>query len=262
MNIAFENKTASFASAERFAARAADMSADIIAFPEMTLTGFSMNTAVTAENGETRERFSALAKKLGIAIGFGWTENCGTYARNMYTVADKNGGIIAEYAKIHPFSFAGEDKFFKGGSKRCFFEYMGVKIGIAVCYDLRFPQIFDGDYDLMLLPANWPEKRAEHWKILLAARAVENQAYFAGINCTGDMGGLHYCGDTGFYAPDGTAVEIIHNREGLAVVDINAKEVKKQREAFPVMHDRRYELYEKIYAERKEQAPQNAGFKM
>ncbi len=250
LKICFEDKQATFAKTEVFLKQAAAVGADMIAFPEMTLSGFSMDTKKTKENGETKDRFALLSKKYNIAVGFGWVCDCGERCRNMYTVLDKNGLEIAEYAKIHPFSYAGENKYFEGGSKQSFFELCGMKIGLAVCYDLRFPPLFGVDCDLFLIPANWPEARAEHWRTLLKARAIENRTYFAGINCVGDMNGQRYAGDTSVYDPDGRLIGELHDTEGLLTAVLSREETTKAREEFPVRDDRRYDIYREIYTER------------
>ena len=93
--------------------------------------------------GRTIERvFRCYAKMYHIAIGFGWVKDCGKKSENHYTIMDKEGNIISDYAKIYPFSFSGEDKKFQGGEKINIFELDGIKFSTFICYDLRFPEIF------------------------------------------------------------------------------------------------------------------------
>lgn len=233
--INFEDKQNSFISASGLTKTAAKNGHDIIFFPEMSLTGFSMNTAKTKESGrETVKRFKALAKENRIAIGFGWVEDAGEKARNMYTVLDENGDLIAEYAKIHPFSFAGEDKYFEGGNEVCRFEYKGIKFGAVICYDLRFPYIFGGDYDVMAVPANWPDSRREHWLTLLKARAIENQAYVAGINCAGSE-----YGNSAVFDANGELVNKAQYPQTILSFEADIEKTKEIRAGFPVRQDRR-----------------------
>lgn len=231
----FEDKDSSFISAESLMKTAAKNGCEMVFFQEMTLTGYSMNTALIAEkNGETVKRFAAAAAENAVAVGFGHVKAEGERAANMYTVLDKHGAVIAEYTKIHPFSYAGEDKYFIGGDKVCRFEYGGVKFGLAICYDLRFPYIFGGDYDIMLIPADWPRTRADHWLTLLRARAIENQSYAAGINRAGVENG-----NTVIFDPNGEKIDALNSTQGLVYADILPENVKKIREAFPVRQDRK-----------------------
>ena len=235
LDIKFEDKQNSFAAAQGLVKTAAESGCDMIFFPEMSLTGFSMNTAATKEDGrQTVTRFAQCAKNHGIAVGFGWVRDAGERSANMYTVLDKNGGLIAEYTKIHPFSYAGEDKYFISGDSLCRFEYMGVKFGLVICYDLRFSYIFGGDYDVMLVPANWPKSREGHWLTLLRARAIENQAYCAGINCAG----ADY-GSTAAFDPNGDEICRLFDTQGIAAAEVSAETAARIREAFPVRKDRK-----------------------
>ena len=237
--IKYEDKNFNIDTAKGSIKLASECGDDMILFPEMSFTEFSMNTDKTKENNrETLAAMSDIAKKNHIAVGFGWVLDCGEKAKNMYTVLDKNGKILAEYAKIHPFSFAGEDRFFEGGKDICRFEYMGVKIGIAICYDLRFPYVFSADCDLMLVPANWPKSRMDHWLALLKARAIENQFYIAGVNCTGVQDKTEYNGNSCVFDPNGEELVRLENSTGIIRTNIDIAWVQSVRLAFPVRQDR------------------------
>jgi predicted amidohydrolase len=108
-------------------------------------------------------------------------------------------GDFFQYDKVHLFKMADEHKRYQAGNERCVITYKGWRILLTVCYDLRFPVFCrnKNDYDLMLCVANWPSGRAHHWRSLLIARAIENQAYVAGVNRVGkDGNGLDYSGDS------------------------------------------------------------------
>ena len=154
-----------------------------------------------------------------------------------------------DYAKIHPFSYGEEHAHFRGGEKLCTGWLGEFQAGLAICYDLRFPEQFRAmvpETEFFIVPANWPEARTSHWKTLLAARAIENQCYVAGVNCCGDMDGQHYSGDSGIYAPDGSLLVPVKEtrlwyscmEETLLVYDIQ-NDVAKTRNAFPVLQDRK-----------------------
>lgn len=248
--IEWENKNINYDVAKRYITNAKKESVDLIFFPEMSFTGFSMNIEATAEsNFETIERIKEFSNSYAMAIGFGWVKKCGEYAENHYTVIDKRGDVLSDYIKIHPFSYSGEDSFFKAGDDIRVFEYQGIKLITLICYDLRFPELFQvasREADVIVVPANWPQQRSEHWKTLLQARAIENQCYVLGINCVGNMGGLAYSGDSLVVSPDGTVMDVLSNMEGLVIAEIG-DQVTKIRSEFPVKRDRKWELYKTMY---------------
>lgn len=250
-NIIWENKQENINKAENIVKNSLS---DVVLFPEMSFTGFSMNTDVTGENNcYTLNIIKNMAIKYNRAIGFGWVKKCDAKAENHYTFVDNRGMVLSDYVKIHPFSYSGEDKYFEKGTDITVFEYMGFKICNFICYDLRFPEIFQiasEKADVITVAANWPESRAEHWKTLLKARAIENLCYIVGINAAGKSGSLYYNGDSMVIAPDGTVLKDMGNKETTEVVEI-INDVKKYRSDFPTKKDRQKELYKKITPEDK-----------
>ena len=215
--------------------------ADLYLLPEMSFTGFSMNTGITADRGtETADRVRELAIRHQTAIGFGWTRSAGEKCRNVYTIIGGDGGIAAEYVKIHPFSYSGEDDFFCGGDRIITANIGGIPFSVFICYDLRFPEVFRAVCEYVhavIIPANWPEKRSVHWKTLLRARAIENQVYIFAVNCVGESGGTEYSGDSCVITPDGTIAEMLSGEEGMIMYEF-CDDTERYREAFPVMKDR------------------------
>ena len=215
----------------------------------MSFTGFSMNTALTGEkNRETVDIMRSYAAKCNIALGFGWTSFNKNKAENKYTVVNSIGNVISEYTKIHPFSYSGEDKYFRKGKGISFFEYKGFCISTFICYDLRFPEIFRAaskNADLIIVPANWPGVRSDHWRALLKARAVENMCYIIGVNCVGNTGGTEYFGGSCIYDPSGILLNEMNGSEDMLITDIE-NNAAKLREAFPALKDRQPELYKKL----------------
>ena len=271
-NILWEDKQANLVRAEEFVI-AAD--AEIILFPEMSLTGFSMHTDVTAENcespdvvqacvqtgntqtmtelpqtGWTIDQVSALARRHHKTIGIGWVKKTEPLCENHYSIVTPDGGVAMDFAKIHPFSYGEEHEHFQGGTTLCTGTLGEFWAGLGICYDLRFPEQFRAmvpETEFFIIPANWPAARASHWKALLAARAIENQCYVAGVNCCGDMDGRYYSGDSGLYAPDGSLLvptkeirltDALCKEEKLLVYDIQ-NDVAKIRKAFPVLQDQK-----------------------
>lgn len=222
---------------------------DLIIFPEMTLTGIAGEIEPMADTDNRNIRFfTKLAMEHSIAIGFGWGKPAGEKLENHYTVIGPDGTILSDYVKIHPFTYGGEDKCFVSGNEIHTFEYRGFQICTLICYDMRFPELFQAaskSADLITLCANWPERRNEHWKILSQARAIENQVYFAACNCVGEINRLKYSGDSSLYHPDGKILGRLSHTDGLITCTIT-NDVASVRKAFPVKQDRHIDLYKSI----------------
>ncbi len=164
--------------------------------------------------------------------------------------------------KIHPFSFSGEDQYFRGGEEIKTFtlphfamdgqdnkeDQKHLTFTTFICYDLRFPELFRlvaGSVDAVIIPANWPARCSKHWKALLKAHAIENQVYIFAINCFGDMGGQYYSGDSCVINPDGEVLLSLSDQEGTLIFDLQP-DVGQYRNSFPVLKDRREDIYREI----------------
>lgn len=250
LDIQWENKDKNYLKVKKFVEDAALSKADLILFPEMTLTGFSMNIEKTKEFSEScLDRFRELSIKENIGIGIGWVKANGIKAENHYSIIDSKGNIISDYIKIHPFRYGNENKYFIGGNELFVTKINDMNIGTAICYDLRFPEIFQKmskEASIILVPANWPAKRKEHWKCLLKARAIENQVYIIGINCVGKMDDKCYSGDSCIINPLGEVMKMSSNVEELFFGELE-NDVQSYRDIFPVKFDRREDIYKKYY---------------
>lgn len=246
MNIIWENKEENYLLLEKKLQRLSGKETDMILLPEMSFTGFSMNTDATKEAElDTIKKMIGFAKQYHIAIGFGWVKDCGEKSENHYTVINQYGDILSDYAKIHPFSYSGEDKKFQGGSSIPVFQFEGTTFSTLICYDLRFPEVFQiasKSANVILVPANWPEARSEHWKCLLRARAIENQVYIIAVNCVGNINGLNYSGDSCIIAPDGEVLQELSGQQGILEYELK-DDVQRIRNEFPIKRDRREDLY-------------------
>ncbi|TGD72040.1 amidohydrolase [Mangrovimicrobium sediminis] len=204
---------------------------DVVVLPEMFTTGFSMNALDNAEDpgGATEQWMLALAQQYDCAITGSIAVRGDGGAFNRMLFATPEG--MRFYDKRHLFRMAGEHKRYLAGNERVIVDWRGWRILLQVCYDLRFPVFsrYRGDYDLALYVANWPDSRRLHWRQLLIARAIENQACVVGVNRIGsDARGLDYSGDSLAIAADGTAT---------ASVTLSADALHKYREAFPAHMD-------------------------
>lgn len=215
---------------------------DLILLPEMFTTGFSMNPQGFADlyPGETSTWMSKMATENSIALTGSYIAKENSNYFNRMIFAYPNGDIVY-YDKRHLFRMAGEDKNYSAGNKRVVVNYMGWRILLLVCYDLRFPvwSRNRNDYDLMLLVANFPERRRYAWNSLLVARAIENQCYLAACNRVGaDGNGVNHSGDSQIIDPLGQPIAIANpNRDEIITATLSLDNLKKIRDRFPVHLD-------------------------
>ena len=253
LNQIWESKGDNFEQCRAFVQKAKEQGVELIIYPEMTLTAFSMNIDATAEDratSETVELFKALAKKFEIAMVFGVVFQDGDKATNNSLMVDKSGNLKGSYSKIHPFTFSGEEKMFNGGTEICLIKLESMTVGLTICYDLRFPEIYSAlgkQCNLIINIANWPAKRINHWNILLKARSIENQIYIIGVNRTGtDGNGLEYEKSSQIINPNGELVRPVIAEDELDIFEVDPKLIGKFRETFSTTQDRKPELYKSI----------------
>jgi len=216
---------------------------DLLVFPEMTLTGFTMDSNKFAEeiDGITMNYFMNLAAKNKMNVVAGIIEKYENDNFNSSFHFDEFGLIKAVYRKIHPFSYADEDKNYKAGNEIVVSKISNYKIGFTVCYDLRFPELYrlyaKEKTDVIINIANWPIKRIEHWNTLLKARAIENQCFIVGVNRVGNDPFNQYSGFSSVYDPMGNKIVSIENNEELIYADIDLEETKNVRDKFHFLDD-------------------------
>lgn len=220
---------------------------DILLLPEMFSTGFSMHAESLAEDWEDSSTLKWLCK-------LAEQNSCAIYTSMIIRDHGKyfNRGVFVEpsgafhhYDKRRVFGLAGEDKIYTAGQKSKVIAYKGWSINLQICYDLRFPEIVRNQlidnvpaYDLILYVANWPEKRRQHWKSLLRARAIENQCFVAGCNRVGKDGiGIVYTGDSRIIDLLGDEVKAEEGVEELIQMKCSAEHLKKWREQLPFLKD-------------------------
>lgn len=256
MDICWEDKETNQIKCLEMMKEAKGRNVDFLVFPEMTLTGFTMNTETMKEDfadSFSLSFFQRACREYSMAAAFGMILEDGLRAKNHCVIIDDSGRVLANYAKIHPFSGGGESECYTGGKNMCSCIVSGICVVPTICYDLRFPvlyQIASKDCDLILVIANWPKSRREHWEALLKARAIENQCYIAGVNRTGNDITLEYCGDSMVVDPLGNIItRNMYKKEGLAIADISHDQVLSAKTLFDVRKDRREELYAKWYLE-------------
>jgi predicted amidohydrolase len=216
---------------------------DWIVFPEMTLTGFSMDTSKTTLHETDLSFFTELARTRRASVSFGGVQD----GRNNLITMDASGQIISAYSKAHLFSLGKEDAIYRSGTRPQRFMLNDLSVVPAVCYDLRFPYLFWNEAacaDLFVVIACWPAQRAEHWMRLLQARAIENQCYVVGVNRTGQDPLLGYHGNSMIFDPMGKVMLDCRQDEGLFVADADVDKalVAQTRQRLPFFKDRRPDL--------------------
>jgi predicted amidohydrolase len=255
-DIVWEDRDANFARLAPMIDAAAHAGARLVLLAEMFAVGFSMDTAKTREcfDGASAQFLSDQARAHGCwvggsipELGEGVAANDDARPFNTFVLAAPDG-TRHRYRKIHPFTYAREEQAFAAGDA-----FTTVDIAIAgegvvrtslfVCYDLRFGDemwALARTTDLYLFPANWPDSRRHHWRSLLVARAIENQAYVVGCNRVGDAPPkLHYAGDSMIVDPLGETLASAADGESIVFADVDAERVRVVRERFPFLRDRR-----------------------
>jgi omega-amidase len=244
-DIAWENKPANFATVERLLLAAQPEKNSLVALPEMFATGFSMNAGVTAEpyQGDTEQFLSRIAKQFQIYLiaGAAMRGRDGR-ARNKALIFAPAGELIGFYAKMRLFAPGGEPQHYSSGQHPIFFSWGDCTVSPFICYDLRFPELFrdaaaERGPELFVVIANFPEKRIHHWVRLLQARAIENQAYVAGVNRIGADPFCNYPGRSILIDPQGEILADAGQNEGVIRAELDLVMLKKYREALPFLAD-------------------------
>ena len=250
MDIKWENKELNKKSCLRFFERAAKEKVDLLVFPEMTLTGFTMNVETYGDrNSETLDWFSDKSKVYSINTIFGYTTYKNKVGENKLSIVSNKGIELGNYTKIHPFSSGLETRYYKGGNTIFNVNILGFTISTFICYDLRFPEVFQiasKKADLIIVIANWPEVRRDQWITLLKARAIENQCYIAAVNRVGCEKTINYSGDSMIIDPIGNVLASKHMIETLITYDIY-NDVYNLRKTFNVKDDRKESLYAEYF---------------
>ncbi len=229
--------------AERFIKISAREGCDVVVFPEMFTTGFSMEIDLAvSRNSITEEFLSCMARDFRINIIAGYVRGGkSSKGLNIASIYDRQGDCIARYIKIKPFSLAGENRCYERGSEPVIFRIDDITASVFICYDLRFPELFRKvarNVEIIFVIANWPSTRREHWKTLLRARAIENLCFVAGVNRTGvDGNNIHYHGGSLIFDPWGEEVKSLGEEEELLIAVIDVAMVNEIRKDYPFLED-------------------------
>ena len=255
LNQKWEDKPANLKRCRDILERTAAQGCNLVVFPEMTLTGYSLNSDVTAEiitQSDTMNAFAEMADKFFLDIVFGCClkQTNNSRVRNMLCHSVPMKGSRSVYAKLHPFTYSGEEDFIEPGNDIGYVDLAEMTLGASICYDLRFPVLYSiiaPKCTGALCIANWPASRISHWKSLLVARAIENQMFMIGVNRVGsDPNGLTYVKSSMLVAPDGQIIDPFYSGAEFDSYNIDPSLTKKYRTEFPTLRDADFERYDKI----------------
>jgi len=228
--------------------RVAEQEAQLAVLPEMWSCGYDYrNLSELAK--ETPRVLTFLQQTCAdlqlVTVGSLPELDGGTIYNTAYVV--DRGELVASYRKLHLFSTMREDQFLGAGDQVLVAQTSVGPLGVAICYDLRFPELFrklalEGA-KIICLPAEWPKPRQEHWKTLLRARAIENQLFVIASNCCGVQGKLDFFGLSQIISPLGNVLQIAAEEDTELIAPLDFTEMDKYREQIKILIDRRADIY-------------------
>ena len=229
--------------------RLSDKGAQVAVLPELWPCGFdNLKIAGHAEKSpELIDCLRQLAQRHHMIIAGSLPEKSGGHIFNTMVVIDKDGSIPGEYRKIHLFSSIGEDAAFSAGDRAVVCKTSAGPVGLMICYDLRFPELCRllalSGARLVIVSAQWPESRINHWDILLCARAVENQIFIVAANRVGRDDPLTFNGHSQIISPSGEVLVKIADQASEGLAEINFNDIDTCRKQFNCLKERVPEAY-------------------
>jgi len=229
-------------------ARVAGQGAQLAVLPEMWSSGYAYKqlSELAGETPHVLEALRRASAELEMVVVGSLPEKQGATIYNTAYVIDQ-GNVAGAYRKMHLFSMMGEDRFLGAGDSSLVLSTSVGRLGVAICYDLRFPELFrkmalEGA-EIICLPAEWPKPRQEHWRTLLQARAIENQLFVAATNCCGPQGRLDFFGMSLLIAPRGEILAEGGYQDTELTATFDFQELADYRRQIDCYRDRRPEIY-------------------
>lgn len=249
LDIAWEDKDANHTRIEAMLDAADVPRGAFVLLPELGDTGFSFDLARIADD-RTLPWARALATRLGVWIQAGFARRGPDgRGRNCAAMVGPDGVVVGTYEKVHPFSYGREIEHFTGGGHLTVGTCAGAGVCPLICYDLRFPELWrlgalasDRPAEVFTIGASWPDARQSHWRTLMIARAIENQAYVVGVNRVGRDPHLSYAGGSLIVAPSGEVLAEAGDTPAVIRADLDLDAMRRWREEFPALRDARPEL--------------------
>jgi omega-amidase len=228
--------------------RVAAQGVQLAVLPEMWSCGYDFRNLadLAAQTPQVLERWQQVCRETGLVCVGSLAEPEDGRIYNTAYVIDR-GEIVGSYRKLHLFSTMQEDRFLAAGNRSLVAETSVGKLGIAICYDLRFPELFrklalEGA-EIICLPAEWPKPRQEHWQALLRARAIENQLFLIATNCCGIQGKLDFFGLSQLISPLGNILALAEEADTELVAEFDFAEMAQYRKHIDTLGDRRADIY-------------------
>lgn len=250
MKVVEKNKTANIAHGLQML-RSIDRKVDVAILPEMWTTGYSigkLSEQAECIDGDVAKQVAQIAieKNMYIVAGSMATELDGKFY-NTTLVFSPQGELLDKYSKVHLFSLFNEQDIVSAGSERKVLEIAGVPSGLAICYDLRFPEFaramaLDGA-KILYLPAEWPTVRGYAWELLNKASAAFNQMFVCAVNCAGEFKGQEFYGHSMVVSPLGEVIAMAGTEEEILYVEFDVNAVDKARTSMSMLQDLRWDLY-------------------
>jgi predicted amidohydrolase len=235
-------------------AEAARRGSDIVIFPELWSTGYDLENAAdhaTPIDQGIFQEMALLAQRHQLHILGSCLSRLGTTVfGNTAVLFGRDGEALGSYSKIHLFRLMDEEKYLAAGDRLSLVQTTWGMVGLTICYDLRFPELFrsyalDGAR-MVFVPSEWPHPRLAHWQTLLRARAIENQMFIIACNRVGNSKNSQFFGHSCIIDPWGETVVEGGEKELLLTAEIDLAEVDVVRAKIPIFADRRPELYQKL----------------
>lgn len=263
-DIKWEDKVANHAIIERMLDEAQPRiePGTFVVLPELGDTGFSMDLDCIVDDRSLAWAID-LAKRRGIFVQHGFPRRMEGHeagdpvGRNIAVIVSPTGAILADYAKVHPFSFGRESERYSGGDHLCIARCDGALVAPFICYDLRFAELWrlaalnKPAAEVFTVGANWPNTRQHHWRSLCIARAIENQAYVVAANRCGRDPHLAYSGGSLIVAPSGEVLAEAHDQPLVLQAEVDLKILRQWRADFPALRDAHSDLLGRIRVELK-----------
>jgi len=250
MNIVMGDTTRNLTNAQKMVAESVKRGSHIVLLPELWLTGYDWagyRKAAAEINTDVFNTVSTMAQQGKISILGSVFEKRGDQVANGAAFYASNGRLMGVYRKIHLFRLFDEERYLQEGGSPLTMDLPWGPTSLAICYDLRFPELFrryaNEGAVLILLVAEWPLERIDHWRTLIRARAIENQVYIAAVNSAGETGETVFGGHSMIVDPWGKIVAEAGEEPTLLTGEVELERVKEIRKQIPVFEDRRPELY-------------------
>lgn len=260
-DIVWEDKPANHAIIERMLGQAQPplQSNTFVLLPELGDTGFSMNLDRIVDD-QSLAWACQLAQRFGVFVQHGFARRATASdhvtrpaGRNCAAVIAPDGSVMGEYRKVHPFSYGKESQFYGGGDHLAIAKCGGAMVCPMICYDLRFPELWRlaalAGAEVFTIGASWPAARQHHWRALLLARAIENQAYVVAVNRVGRDPHLPYAGGSIIISPKGDILAEAADQPEILHADLDLASLRQWRAEFPALRDIKRDLLGNITIE-------------